>query len=217
MDIKIIVSSHIQYIEKTEDILFSSLIDSGVNEKNILFFVGGRDINAGYSQVSEKKYLVPHNSMDFTALISVLELNIVADGFFLIHDTCKCGPNFYSNFLKLIKPNIEHMALTIDGPSMNMGLYSQSYIQDKKDEILSYKNTEYHEQGLQKYKNRLIKHEDIFLSPKKNYFCSKPRTTTKADNFYGTDSKRIIEYFQEIDFYKIKANWFLKKNYKLTI
>ena len=39
-------------------------------------------------------------------------------------------------------------------------------------------------------------------------YNSSPHVTTQLDdNIYGTETERILQYFPDIDFYKLKANW----------
>ena len=136
---KFVISSHIDYIESTETKLVTSLLDSGVNIDDIYIFVGGYDVNYGYVKLSTNinKFSSPHNSMDFTGLISVIEMDIQSDFWFLLHDTCYVGKNFYNTVKNFNYENVNYVALTFD-TSMNMGSYKWSYIQEKKEQILQF-------------------------------------------------------------------------------
>ncbi len=202
---KYVISSHKDYIGKTENIIVNSLLNSKVNIKDIFIFVGGYDPSVGYTIIpsSVSKFTSPHNSFDFTGLISVIEMNIDYDYWFLLHDTVYVGPDFHKKVMEFNHKNIDYVALTHD-TSMNMGSYSWSYIQKKKNEILSYKNVD---GDLQSYKNRLIRDEDIFLKPKFHSYSKVYRETSSPIDFFDNNTKRIIEHFPDIDLYKVKANW----------
>ena len=213
---KFVISSHIDYIESTESKLVTSLLDSGVNIDDIYIFVGGYDVNYGYVKLSTNinKFSSPHNSMDFTGLISVIEMNIQSDFWFLLHDTCYVGKNFYNTVKNFNYENVNYVALTFD-TSMNMGSYKWSYIQEKKEQILSYKNI--NEDNLQTFKKRLIDNEDVFIKPKIHSYCNDKRKTEGPFDYYQTNTLRIIEYFPNIDLYKIKANWEIKPIYEIKL
>ena len=213
---KYVISSHINYINVTEKEIMPSLVDSGININDIYIFVGGYDSDYGYNKLSDSinKYSAPHNSLDFTGLISVIEMNIESDYWFLLHDTLYVGPNFNKVVKEFNYENVDYVALTFD-TSMNIGAYKWSYIQKRKYEILKYKND--NNNDLQLFKRKLINEEDVFIKPKKHYYCSEPRKTIAATDYYKNNTQRIIEYFPEIDLYKIKANWSIKSTYELKL
>ena len=152
--------------------------------------------------------------MDFTGLISVIEMDIQSDFWFLLHDTCYVGKNFYNTVKNFNYENVNYVALTFD-TSMNMGSYKWSYIQEKKEQILSYKNI--NEDNLQTFKKRLIDNEDVFIKPKIHSYCNDKRKTEGPFDYYQTNTLRIIEYFPNIDLYKIKANWEIKPIYEIKL
>ena len=121
---KYVISSHINYINVTEKEILPSLVDSGININDIYIFVGGYDSDYGYNKLSDSinKYSAPHNSLDFTGLISVIEMNIESDYWFLLHDTLYVGPNFNKVVKEFNYENVDYVALTFD-TSMNIGAY----------------------------------------------------------------------------------------------
>lgn len=213
---KFCISSHVNYIEKTEKIITDSLVSCGIEKKDIYLFIGGKDPTSEYEQIESNKFFVPHNSMDFTGLISVLDLDIKNDFWFLLHDTCYVGPNFKTKINSIDYTNKNYIALTFD-MSMNMGAYSWNYINSIKDAILSYKNINYDDNSLQKYKTKLINEEDVFIKPKQYCYCTTSRITYEPKDYYNNNSTRIIEYFPDIDLYKVKANWYLKPQYVIKL
>ena len=207
MKIKICISSHIKSYEKTYPILVDSLIKSGVPSEDIYFFIGGYDKYENISKDGINIYTVPHNSMDLTNIISVIDLDLESDYWFAIHDTCYVGEDFYS---KLISYNITTDTVLLTGPgvSMNMGSYKYTYLLSIRDRLLNYKNKSNLPDDILKLKISLIRNEDIFLKDKGVVYNSSPHVTTQLDdNIYGTETERILQYFPDIDFYKLKANW----------
>lgn len=215
--IKFTISSHIEYIEKTEKYIYNSLINSGINNNDIYIFVGGYDKDSGYKRLDpfKNKYSSPHNSLDFTGLISILELNLQnsADLWFLLHDTCFVGLRFYEYVKNFDYNNKPYVRLTCDDVSMNMGSYSSNYLNSISEDILKYKNNS----DIQKYKTLLINNEDIFIPSKDFCYSTTPRATYPAIDFFKNNTPRIIEYFSDVDLYKIKANWKIKKEYTIKL
>lgn len=214
MNIKFCISSNLNYYKKTYDVVVLSLIDAGVNPKDIYFFVGGetqfcklnKDINFFY---------VDHSSFEFTALISLIELNLESDYWFLLHDTCYVGKNFF-NIIKTFNYDTETLRL-YSGASSNIGAYSQNYLHLNKDKILSYKNKNYDLSSFQFLKTKLIQEEDLFF---KNSICKAYTTNIRNEgpvDFYNNGVMRIIEHYDELDFHKTKANWNIKSIYELNL
>ena len=205
MKIKICISSHIKSYEKTYPILVDSLIKSGVPSEDIYFFIGGYDKYENISKDGINIYTAPHNSMDFTNLISVLDLGLESDYWFAIHDTCYVAENFYS---KLISYNITTDTVPlIDFLSMTMGSYKHTYLLSIRDRLLNYKNESNLPDDILKLKGSLIKDEDIFLKDKGFVYSRNRIITNPDDSIYGTKTTRVLEYYPEIYFYKLKANW----------
>jgi len=218
MILKFTISSHKNFYEKTLDVIVPSLIDSGIPKENIYFFIGGHDT---YESVNNKYninlYKSSHNSIDFTGLISVLDLKIKADYWFLLHDTCMAGKNFFTEISK-VNLNSDTIALTSNNRSMNMGAYSEQHIHNNKEKLNSYRGSSSIDYNIQKLKKKLIDEEDIFLLSKdKHSFSKVERKIIDSNNIYDSSVKRITEYFSDIDFYKMKSNWKPKKEYELNI
>lgn len=208
---KFAISSHKNYYSFTEKKIIESLSGAGIGFEDIYFFIGGYDINEPYKKLEGDyhRYSCPHNSIDFTGLVSVVDLNIESDHWFLLHDTCFVGPEFY-NLIKLYDyMDKDYVSLTND-LSMNMGSYKWDYILKNKDRILSYKNVS---EDVQEFKIRLIHEEDVFFNPRVYCYNNRPRQVSKPIDYYNNQTERIVEYFPGIDLHKVKANWFLKSIY----
>ncbi len=205
---KFAISSHRDYTSFTEEKIINSLLNAGVETNDIYFFIGGYD---RYEKLKSDyhRYTCPHNSIDFTALVSVVELNIESDHWFLLHDTCYVGENFLNNINSYPYQDKNYVSLTND-LSMNMGSYRWDFIKENKDKILEYK---FNSEDIQSFKIRLIQEEDVFFRPRVFCYNNRPRQTTGPTDFYNNNTERIVEYFPDIDLYKVKANWSIKSIY----
>jgi hypothetical protein len=193
------------------------MIDSGVDPKDIYFFIGGhQEYKKIENELGVNLYHANHNSIDITGLISVLELGFESDYWFLLHDTITVGPNF-AKAVSSVKYNDTTITMTSDGLSMCIGAYPKSHLDKLRDKIISLKNTNYSPEGLQNAKKLAIQTEDFFLYPKTQFYNNKPRLTKGPIDVYGNGIMRIIEYFPDIDLYKIKANWHPKENYEMKL
>lgn len=214
------ISSNINFYEKTLPVLVHSLMNSEVPVENIYFFIGGSD---KYQFVDNEYginlFYVPHNSFDFTALVSVIELDLKSKFWFLLHDTCFVDLEFYHKLNQINLGDLFLVPLTSDARSMNMGLYSDSFILNKKDFILkNYKNTNYETTELQKFKSRLVEQEDTLFDGQFSFTLNrKKRIVSEPVDFYKNGVLRIVEKFPDIGLSKVKANWFVKKNYTINI
>jgi hypothetical protein len=162
-----------------------------------------------------------HNSIDFTGLIALLELykNNISEYYVYLHDTCRIGKDFYNKIKSLDLTNVTSIRINTRF-SMNIGIYSQSIINNFENFLLSTKNTD--ENLCMKYKIDGVKWEDyIFKNDKnniilENYNSSQYKNRTDPVDYYKTGTMRIIEYYPNLDLYKFKANWG-QKNYFLNV
>lgn len=228
-DLKFAISSHKSFIGKTYEYIIPSLIECGIEPQNIYLFIGGHE---SYSTISNEDGItvchVPHNSFEFTALISIVELweenheIFPADtNWFLLHDTCKAGSQFKSKLeerfqtlplsetpLKAVKMYYRY--------SMNIGMYSLSYLLEKKDELFSFKGREGDVDQLLSLKKKTVDDEDILLKGFPVLNTSKYIEFPPID-FYESTTPRKVEYYPDVDLYKIKSNWEQKSSYSITI
>lgn len=219
MIVKILITSHIDYFDISCKFLLNSIYQNCPlikPEDIIIVKAGGYDDYKIEKACPEEIITAPHNEFDFTALISMVELDYRADYFFLIHDTCYVEKNFYPNYLNF-DPGIKTKPVTSCQRSMSMGLYSKEFLLESKQDLLSIKNTDYTFEGLQRSKSLAVEKEDFLFSkyPKSGY-CQPPRDCGEKD-FYNTGIMRKIEHYKEIDLYKIKSNWFSKNEWTIKI
>ena len=237
--LKFLINSNV----KSAPIVLERLINSFYNQSlpitnDLILVVLGGSSNIYFKRESQYCVLgVPHNSIDFTALIGVIEhiYTFVDHGFkipdywFYIHDTCELG----KDFLQLLKPHIRN--LYIDDvnikpltyiKSMNIGIYKYLFLLNHKDHILKYRSHNHptYEQ-IQYLKHVGVSIEDFIFQFEQNQNQNQSfMLPHKIDRMVLGESKmiyenstimRITEYFDQLDLYKYKANWELKNVYIL--
>ena len=148
-----------------------------------------------------------NNSFDFTALIAINDLDIQAEGFLYIHDTCVLGSQFFN---KAYDKGFHYQMVPLyGGASMNIGYYSKTCLKIHEDLLLAFKNQDYTQQGLQQAKAAAVRSEDIISRKYKTdgtiYQTHCPEITGPTD-YYNTGTQRMTEHYTGLDLYKIKAN-----------
>jgi hypothetical protein len=204
--IKIAIASTSKYAAETYPRIVTSLLISGVAPNDIFFFIGGYEtISRQTTSDGVHAVLTDHNSFDFGPLITISELKLKADYWFLIHDTSWVGEGFYKKLLNvpLISSNI---SLQRNGMSMNIGLYQADYINRNADILAAYKNKDYTQDGLTRAKNHAVLTEDI-LFDKRSFLNRSPVITHGPMNIYSKSVLRVVEEYSDIEIFKIKANW----------
>ena len=209
---KIVINSHIR-----SDIARNHLLESLRQYKEYIGYefiivIGGYyDIpNYDISVEDNITYIkANHNSIDFTGLITLAELysNDIHEYYLYLHDTCKVGPQFFEKLSKIQIDNISSIHLT-RYPSMNLGIYSQKLINLNKDILSQLKCIK--NEDIPRFKNKGLEEEDILFKndPNTKTFddhCN--RIITDPSDYYNTGTMRIVEYYSNLDLYKIKANW----------
>lgn len=149
-----------------------------------------------------------HNSIDFTGLITLLELfhENEDDYYFYMHDTCKVGNNFYKKLKSINLSNVSSIRI-YKGDSMNIGVYSQKIINTFKDFLLSKKNTD--EKRCAEFKVNSAE-DHIFKNDSNNIVLDNFEGSYIIDgpcNYYSSGVMRRVEYYPNIDIYKFKANY----------
>jgi len=218
MKTKFCISSHIGFYEKTYPIIIKSMLDNGVPADDIYFFIGGCEKYEKAENSDVHVWKVNHNSVDFTGLISVIDLGIDADRWFLLHDTLYVGPNFYKHINQYhSEPDVIAMSKLW---SKNMGSFSKEYLNKISPILLSeYKNTKLDKQAAHEFKTMNIVTENRFLVTE-NYFTEKtPKILAAAVDFYNSGTPRDIQYYFDIDIYKIQSHTGIHHpgNYNLSI
>jgi hypothetical protein len=209
---KIVINSHNKSNIALNHLLESMKKQKEYNEFNIIIVIGGYYNNPPYIIETDSNitYIYcNHNSIDFTGLIALSELYYNTDEYyFYMHDTCKIGDNFYNKLKKIDLTSINVTTIKINKLySMNIGIYSQKIINQFKDFLKTKKNI--NPELVMQFKSINFNEDYIFKNDCNNYVLDNydGYNCTEPTDYYGTGIMRIVEYYPNIDLYKIKANW----------
>ena len=138
---KIVINSHANSNIALQHLL-ESLKENDINYCDVIVVIGGY-YNLNNYEISKDENITyihaNHNSIDFTGLITLLELyNNTNEYYVYLHDTCKIGKNFYKKIKSIDLTNVSSIKINKIF-SMNIGIYSQRIINEFKDFLLSKK------------------------------------------------------------------------------
>jgi len=190
---KFLISSHVATLDKAAKKLRNSLLNNNISEENIIVVCAG----SNRKEKIENVYYTNHNSFDHSALIEIIEQNLYSKYWFVMHDTCEAGEKFYS-LLSKIPISKKYYGMS-EKAWLNMGLFSQDFINENKNYILSLKNCN---------KKRAILSERVFSKLGKTGFFglqADVQTFRNCKKIYNDDKKRIALYFPYLDFYKYQS------------
>ena len=205
---KIVINSHCNSKIALKHLL-ESLKENNIN-CDVIVVIGGH-YNLNNYEITKDENITyihaNHNSIDFTGLITLLELyNNTNEYYLYLHDTCKIGKNFYNKIKSIDLTNVSSIKINKTF-SMNIGIYSQKIINEFSDFLLSKKNT--NENECIKYKSINYNEDYIFNNDKNNKLLDNYDgwNYTGPTDYYNTGTMRIVEYYPNLDLYKIKANY----------
>jgi hypothetical protein len=177
----------------------------------VIIFVGGYYHNKTYIVTSDNNVTViecNYNSIDLTAFIGLVELfnKNVDEYYFYMHDTCKVGDNFYQKLKNIDLTDVSTIRIN-KGWSMNIGVYSQKILNHFSSFLISGKNTSDKNLFRLKYHPHIEDH--IFKMDPNNKVLDDYQREKQSEpvDYYKTGTMRIVEYYENIDLYKIKANY----------
>jgi hypothetical protein len=127
---KIVINSHIKSNVALQHLL-ESLKQNDIHDCDVIVVIGGH-YNLDTYEINTDKNITyiraNHNSIDFTGLITLLELySNTHEHYVYLHDTCKIGKNFYNKLKSIDLTNVSSIKIN-KRFSMNMGIYSQTII-----------------------------------------------------------------------------------------
>lgn len=159
-----------------------------------------------------------HNSFEYTALIELLHRDLAWDRYFLLHDTCVAGDTCVDKILEAC-PDNEECTVSFNFPSMNIGWYSTKTLNMHKTWLESMKCTD---PGLLHVaKSRAVDFEDYVFKRQHqkgmHRFLGRVTCVSGPTDYYGTGVDRVVEYYASLDVYKIKANWYVRDVYQLSM
>lgn len=215
MHIKICITSNIQFSQHTYPIIVPSLIASGVNPTDIYFIEGGHTERSCKVQDGINYIRTNHNSVEYTSLIDIVEHNMESDYWFMLHDTCRVGGQFF-NLIQNIPTGSPKVALRRH-PAMSIGAYNYNYLKIHTDRLMQVKNTDYSRETVQYWKQWGIENEDFMLWKETSTPCiiynphiEENLQVIEEKPWYNTNTIRRVEYYPQLDLYKNKANWHAK-------
>lgn len=210
MTIKIAIATNCNFYKHSLPIITESLVNAGIDLHDIHIFNTGFDQYRYEQYSSMHMHYLDHNSYEYSPLITIVEKELKATYWFLIHDTCKVGSKFKELLYNIPNNLPEKVALTTS-PSMTIGTYRYDYLLSVKDRLLSIKNTDYSIESLMNWKKWGVPNEDYIL------WRTEPSPAIYGDaahhqvidnlNWFGTGTIRRTEYFSTLDLYKNKSNW----------
>lgn len=191
--------------------LLESLKENDIKYCDIIIIIGGYYNLNNYEITNDENitYIrANHNSIDFTGLITLLELyNNTNEYYLYLHDTCIIGKNFYNKIKSIDLSNVSSIKINKHF-SMNIGIYSTKIINEFKEFLLSNKNTD--ENKCLECKEKCCIFEDyIFKNDPNNKLLDNydGHNYIGPTDYYNTGTMRIVEYYSNLDLYKIKANY----------
>uniref|UniRef100_A0A6C0F166 Glycosyltransferase n=1 Tax=viral metagenome TaxID=1070528 RepID=A0A6C0F166_9ZZZZ len=192
------------------------------NEYEIIIVIGGYYANTDCYDISQHENITyikcNFNNLDLTGLTTLMELySHDVDAYYVyLHDTCKVGKKFYKKIKSIDLTNVSSIRINKIF-SMNIGIYSQKIINSFQTD-LSIKNTD--ESKMMLLKTQSVCHEDIIFKNDVNNIILDNYdgwNYTGPTDYYNTGTMRIVEYYENLDLFKIKANWYWKDVWCLNV
>jgi hypothetical protein len=207
--IKIAIATNKNFYEKTLPIVINSLLLNGIEKNDIFVFNAGFDTDDIKNIDGIVHHYLSHNSYEYSPLIEICEKEIRSEYWFLLHDTCKVGPDFKTKLYNIPVDKPCKIALKTF-PSMSIGLYSYEYLLSIKNKLYEIKNTDYSYESMKKWKLWGVPNEDYILwktEPQPLLYGTTEWNVVDYDNWYNTSLVRRTEYYPSLDLYKNKSNW----------
>jgi hypothetical protein len=218
MRIKIAIASNNNFYQKSLPIIIPSLNECGIANEDIHIFIAGVGTEGKQDNNGMTFYQLEHNSYEYSPLIEIIDKQLEADYWFLIHDTCKVGPKFKELLYNIPENKPDKIALR-PTPAMSIGLYKYEYLLTVKDKLMGIRNTDLSIESLKKWKHWGVSAEDYILwqtEPHPLIYDRKDNNLDHKDgdmiligqeDWYKTGIIRRTEYYPALDLYKNKSNW----------
>ena len=216
-----LINSNKKYYQITAPVLIKSLVDSGIDKRNIVVVVGGCESSMTATIDGVQYHMVDYNSFDMNAFIYVAENNVDFTSFFYLHDTCEVGKNFYKYVVEKLEKHKPTKCMPLKGGSaMNIGWYNVETVKQFKGRITDQKNHDLSEKGLHQAKRESVDNEDHVINligGRTDKFTTRDAIITKMTHLYGDVTERRCEYYDEIDLKKYKRSWSRAPRYAITL
>ena len=220
--LKVVINSHKSNKIALEHLLQSMSQCDEFQSFCIIVCIGGyHDLDTyDVSEAQNITYIkCNHNSIDFTGLIALAELyskdtNVY---YMYLHDTCKVGRSFFRKLNEIDLQGVTSIRIN-KRFSMNIGVYCQSVINNFQQFLLQNKFVDSKRAAFAKRES--IRLEDhLFKNDKHNIVLGNYDgwQWSGPTDYYNTGTLRIVEYYPNLDLYKIKANWYCKPEFELNL
>ncbi len=200
MQLRFAISSHAGFCDHTLPVLLHSMtVISKIPVDDILVVVGGMPENQLIPRDDELELLhVTHNSFDYTALIEIIGQDKLDSHWFLLHDTCRTGPNFYHKALQFDN-EVDYISAEPNG-YQNMGVFHPRFLKKHSGHINNLRNCT---------KIQAIKGERKLqeISDWKPYNNHTPVKDLGLADVYSTGRMRRTLYFEHLDLYKYQNDY----------
>lgn len=212
MKIKIGISSNINFYEKTIEKAINSYIAAGIDNRDIHVAVGGSQEEKTQLIENVTFDFVKYNSFDWTFSINLLEKQYKSDYWFITHDTAFAGPKFKNIIYNRIQRNEPYVALNSSFTKSTGLLRKDYYFNEDNVNFLKF----FKQKSLEILDPAEIKKfimasdiENKLFGKKEFYFCDNSSILMEyGENYYQENgSKRLLEYFPELDYFKLSSNF----------
>jgi len=206
MKINIAVSSNNKFVQKTYPIVIGSLIEGGIDSKDIYIF-NGYDLDDNKQNILNNYYGVNFFNLDYScfeinSMLGILDNKLDnCDYWFMLHDTCTVGPRFKECIYNFDYGDAPTVRIFKYGTA-NLGAYRYQHLYNNRDSIYWFKNN-FLNFTVKRMKWEVVMKEDFLHTPQYHYGGDSYRATLEP--FLG--SIRRCEYFEHLDLKKYKANY----------
>lgn len=219
--ITIVINSSSTYLEALTHLIDSIKTDLRYKKYKFIVFISGHYELPDYvfETIDNITYVkCNYSSIDLTSLVALSELysNDVENMYLVLLDTCKVGNKFFDIIEKMNFENITSIKINKKF-SNNIGFYSQALLNQNKTFLQSIKRNEKIDVD---FKKLISSFEDIIFKNDENNVLLDDYDDwqyTGPTDYYNTGTMRIVEYYPNLDLYRIKANWGWWGNWSITI
>lgn len=206
MNIIFAVATHSKYMNQTLPILFGSMKKNNIKNSQIRVFVN----EAESDDTVEKDGIIYYNSKESTCFEwiipkLILKNNLQSDWWFLLHDTVILGDTFLTKVST--HNNQDKKIIMISTMSNNMGMIKNevfyeyiNYFEDCIKELSNIPNVLDKKLWVVQRENDYLKIDGLRM-----YFYNNPKYENLEPTKY-CGSTRHVEYFPNVDLYKMKKN-----------
>jgi hypothetical protein len=211
VELKFAIATNIKYMNQTLPLLFESMEKNKIQKNNIVVFVNESDTD-DIKEIDGVTY--HHNSgMTYFEWIIpklIIERKLQTDWWFFLHDTVILGDTFLEKILAHDNKEHEVLRISLQNPN-NMAMIKNSvflkqeyvnYIIESLDKLSNINDV------LQR-KKWIVTHEDEYLTKASSlqrtaFYNLIVQDYLEEKEYCGV--KRYVEYFENIDLYKMKKN-----------